>query len=238
MNQPIFTYNEEQAVKAGQSNYISETGAYIGKITLCKWITTPGGAKALEIAFEDINGLKSDYLNIYYQAKNGDDITSGHNMIHAILGCAGVKSITPQVIGDKTIAPELTDKRIGLMLQKVLRLKQDGNETYNFQIICPFSPVSRKTVLEHRENRPAEWIDHLVKTTQDKDDRKKQNNFSQDYAAQNQFYGQSQQYQSNNQQPWDGLSDEERNSISPQSQAKPAPQAQPATDNFDDDIPF
>lgn len=222
MNQPIFTYNEELAVKAGQSSYINETGAYVGKITLAKWITTQAGAKALEIAFEDINGLKSDYLTVYYQAKNGDAIASGHNMIHAILGCTGVKSLTESIQGENVIAPELTGKRIGLMLQKVLRLKQDGSETHSFQILCPFSPNSRKTLSEHRDNKPAERIDWLVANIKDKDERAKQQNQQPYYQAQNQFYGQ----QNNQPQQWDGYSDQER---------KDNAQYQ---DNFDDDIPF
>lgn len=224
MKPPIFVYDEELAVKAGQSNYITDTGAYIGKITLAKWITTQGGAKALELAFEDVNGLKSDYLTIYYQAKNGDAIASGNHMIQAILGCTGVKALTDIEQGDHIIAPELTEKRIGLMLQKVLRLKQDGSETYSFQIMCPFSPTSRKTLAEHRDNKPAERIDHLVATTKDKDERTKQNNQQNAYQAQQQFYGQGQGY---GQKPWDGYTDKERNG-----------HQQPPQDNFDDDIPF
>lgn len=223
MNNTMFTYNESQAVKAGQANFISETGAYVGKITLAKWTTSPNGAKALELAFEDDNGLKSDYIAIYYTKRDGEALQGGNNMIHAIMGCTGVKSLTSVPYQDHFVAPELTEKRIGLMLQKTLRLKQDGSETYSFSVVCPFSARSRKTLSEAVENKPAERIDWLVAHTKDKDERAKQSQ-QQGYAAQNQFYGQPQ----NPQQGWDGYSDQERQAIHQGQQ----------NGQFDDDIPF
>lgn len=225
MNNPIFTYNQDQAVKAGQANYIAETGAYIGKIILAKWVTSQGGAKALELSFEDENGLKSDYLSIWYTKKDGEPLQSGNNMIQAIMGCTGVKNLTSSPYNDSLVAPELTDKRIGLMLQKVLRLKQDGSETHGFQILCPFSANSRKTLAEHVANKPAERIDWLIAHTKDKDERAKQNT-QQGYAAQSQFYGSTQPNQG-----WDGYTDHERTSGNQPSQPQ-------TVDNFDDDIPF
>lgn len=219
----IFTYNQDQAIKAGQANYIAETGAYIGKITLAKWVTSQGGAKALELSFEDENGLKTDYLSIWYTKKDGEPLQGGVNMIQAIMGCVGVKSLTSSAYNDNLVAPELTEKRIGLMLQKVLRLKQDGSETHSFQILCPFSAGSRKTLAEHVGNKPAERIDWLVANTKDKDERAKQNH-QQDYSAQNQFYGSTQPPSS---KQWDGYADHER----------PNGNQQPV-DNFDDVIPF
>lgn len=221
MTNTIFTYNQDQAVKAGQANFISETGAYVGKITLAKWITSQGGAKSLQLSFEDDDGLKSDYLSIWYLGKDGKTL-AGNNMIQAIMGCTGVKTLTSVPYNDNLIAPELTDKRIGLMLQKVLSLKQDGSETHSFSIMCPFSPNSRKTLAEHLANKPAERIDWLVAHTKDKDERAKRIQ-QQSYAAQNQFYGQPQEQS----QGWDGYSDQERQAIN---------QSQPAS--FDDEIPF
>lgn len=217
MSNTIFTYNQDQAVKAGQAAFITETGAYVGKITLAKWITSQGGAKALELAFEDENGLKSDYLAIYYTKRDGEALPSGSNMIQAIMGCTGVKVLTSAPYQDHLIAPELTNKPIGLMLQKTLRLKQDGSETYSFSVICPFGSKSRKTLSEALENKPAERIDWLVEHTKDKDERAKQNP-QQGYAVQNQFYGQ------------------EQNTYA---KAKNGSYTPPPSDNFDDDIvPF
>lgn len=201
---PIFTYNQDQAVKAGQGSFINETGAYVGKIILAKWTQSQNGAKALELSFEDENGLKADYLSIYYTTRNGEIINYGQNMIQAIMGCTGVKQLTAMNHNEYQIAPELTEKRIGLMLQKVLRLKQNGDETHNFTILCPFSAQSRKTLLEHIENKPAERIDWLVANTKDKDERAK-NQPQNGYQA-SQPYGQAPAPSE-----WDGYTEQERN---------------------------
>ena len=34
----VFTYNQNLAVKAGQAGFISETGAYVGRIIKALWI--------------------------------------------------------------------------------------------------------------------------------------------------------------------------------------------------------
>ncbi|OBX03699.1 hypothetical protein QV06_09655, partial [Gallibacterium genomosp. 3] len=128
------------------------------------------------------------YLSIYYQGKDGQPLQGGHNMIQAIMGCTGVQALSKQLIAGKYIAPELTNKYIGLMLQKVLRLKQDGSDTYNFQILCPFIIKTRKTLSEHIENKPAERIDWLVAHTKDRDERTKQQ--PQSTPTQNQSSGQ------------------------------------------------
>ncbi|WP_439242365.1 hypothetical protein [Lonepinella sp. BR2474] len=187
----IFTYNQNQAIKAGQSSFINETGAYTGKILLAKWTTSQGGAKALELSFETDDGMKADYLSIYYTKRDGSNLPNGENMIQAIMGCTGVKELTIARYKDSDIAPELTDKRIGLFLQKVLRTKQDGSDTHAFQILCPFSAGSRKTLAEHLENKPAERIDWLVANTKDKDDRNRQPPQQTGYADYNQVYGQA-----------------------------------------------
>lgn len=212
MTQPIFTYNQEQAVKAGNSAFISETGAYNCKIISAEYVQSQGGALSLEFSVETQEGLKGNYLSVYYQGKDGKPLQGGQNMIQAIMGCTGVQVLTQQFKDGRAYAPELSGKYVGLMLQKVLRTKQNGSDTYGFSILCPYFIKTKKTLSEHIENKPAERIQWLVEHTKDKDERDKQQNQQQGYQAQHQFYGQ---------------------------QATPpnSPQ-QPPVDNFDDDIPF
>lgn len=174
MNQPTFIYNQEQAVKAGNAQFINETGAYLCKIISAEYVKSSGGALSLEFSVETQEGLKGNYLSVYYQGKDGQPLQGGHNMIQAIMGCTNVQALTEQFSNGRMYALELSDKYIGLMLQKVLRLKQDGSETYNFQILCPFIAKTRKTLSEHIENKPAERIDWLVAHTKDRDERSKQ----------------------------------------------------------------
>lgn len=210
MTQPIFTYNQEQAMKAGNSAFISETGAYICKIISAEYVQSQGGALSIELTIETQEGLKGNYLSIYYQGKDGNALQNGHNMIQAIMGITGVTSLTQQFKDNKAYAPELAGKYLGLMLQKVLRTKQDGSDTYGFNILCPFFFKTQKTLAEHIENKPAERIQWLIEHTKDKDDRK-QPTQQQSYQATQQLYAQ---------------------------QSTPPTYPAPPTDSLDDQIPF
>lgn len=170
----MFNYDPNSAAKGGASGFIDATGAYTGKITIAKWVQTQNGAKALELSFTDDQGAKADYLSMYYSSRSGEPIAMGQNLIQAVMGCAGVKQLTATAYNGNLIAPELTNKRIGLFLQKVLRLKQNGSETHSFSIITPFDATTGKTVIEQLNNRPAERISQLVATMKDKDERAKQ----------------------------------------------------------------
>lgn len=173
MNQTTFIYNQEQAIKAGAEQFLSETGAYICNILSAEYFQSQSGALSLVFSIETEEGLKGNYISVYYQGKEGQELQSGHNMIQAIMGCTNVKSLTQSFTNGKAYAPELANKKVGLFLQKVLRTKNDGSDTYSFQIICPFNPNSRKTLLEQIENKPAERIDWLVANYKDKDERTK-----------------------------------------------------------------
>ncbi|WP_256843273.1 hypothetical protein [Rodentibacter rarus] len=184
----MFTYNEEQAVKGGQSNFISETGAYIGKITEAKYTKSQGGAQAIEFSIETDDGQQGNYLSVYYRGKDQKEIAGGINMIQAIMGVTGVKELTVRRQGNDDIAPELTNKRVGLFLQKELITKNDGSESYRLQIICPFSPASQKTLAEHLNGEEPKRIQWLLNHTQDKDSRAKNPPRQEQYQAQHQYY--------------------------------------------------
>lgn len=179
-----FTYNQEQAVKGGQPNFITETGAYVVKILQAKYVRTQTGAEALELSVETDDGLKGDYISVFYKAKNGETIQSGVNMIQAIMGCTNIKELSIARASDCDIAPELTNKKVGLFLQKELYTKNNGQDGYRFQIVCPFSALSRKTLAEHLENKAPERINWLSEHTKDKDSRTAKSQ----YTAQNEVY--------------------------------------------------
>lgn len=208
----MFTYNEEQAVKGGQPAFITETGAYVGKILAAKYTKSQGGAQAIEFSIETDDGQLGNYLSVYYKGKDGNDLASGVNMIQAIMGVTGVKELSVRRQGNDDIAPELTNKRIGLFLQKELTTKQDGSDSYRFSITCPFSATSGKTLAEHLAGEEPKRIQWLVEHAKDKDNRAK-NSRQEQYQAQHQYYQSTAQ------------------SYPPQGQA-------PNNGGFDDDIPW
>ncbi len=80
-------------------------------------------------------------------------------MIHAIMGCAGVGQLTMQMkAAGQYIAPEFSGKRVGLVLQKVLKSKNDGSDTYGLDIRMPFLANTHQTLLEQSEGKNPEAV--------------------------------------------------------------------------------
>lgn len=174
MSNVIFTYNHEAALTAGQGGFINESGAYVLTITEAALTTSSGGAKAIEFSGESDDGRKVQYLSVYVSKKDGSENTFGVNMVHAIMGCAGVKQLTNQMkAAGQFVAPEFAGKKVGLVLQKVLRSKNDGSDTYGLEIRLPFIAQTRQTLLEKAEGKSAEAVDRMVAGLKDKDERKK-----------------------------------------------------------------
>ena len=170
----VFTYNQDQAIKAGASDYISESGAYVGKLS-AKWTHGSNGSQseALELSLTSAEG-KANYLSIWFKKKDGTDSPSGIAMINAIMGITRVGSLSAAQSGNEYICPELDGKEVGLVLQKVLSNKQNGDETYKFDIKIPFHPQTRQTLKELVDKSPASAVDTILSTLKDRDERKKQ----------------------------------------------------------------
>lgn len=176
MSNVIFTYNHDAALTAGQGGFINENGAYVITIAEAALTTSNSGAKAIEFSGESDDGRKVQYLSVYVTKKDGTDNTFGINMIHAIMGCAGVKQLTNQMkAAGQFVAPEFAGKKVGLVLQKVLKSKGDGSDTYGLDIRLPFIAQTHQTLLEKAEGKNAEAVDRMVAGLKDKDDRKKGN---------------------------------------------------------------
>lgn len=168
-----FSYDENEALQGGASGYITETGAYVGKITAAKWVEAQSGAKALELSFESEGGERANYLSLYYLDKVGKEVDFQMKLIQAIMGCCGVKNITHQPSENGLICPELIGRPIGLFLQKVLYTKQDGSDGFRFQIVTPYSAKSGKTLAEGKNGDEPKRVAHLSATVKDKDEREK-----------------------------------------------------------------
>ena len=173
MNAPLsmFQYNQESGVKAGVSDYITESGAYVGKLST-KWTKGKNGSlsEALELALTAPEG-KASYLSLWYKKKDGTENAGGVAMINAIMGITQTRNLTLAKRGDDEICPELEGKEIGLVLQKILQTKQGGGDTYKFEIRLPFHPQSKKTLKELVSNSPATALVSILETLHDKDER-------------------------------------------------------------------
>lgn len=175
MNNVIFQYNQEMASQAGQGGFINETGAYIFDISEAKWVVSSNkGTFGLELSVESDAGLKANYLSIWYAKSDNSPISMGQNMVQAIMGCAGVMQLSQAQKNDYYIAPELTGKKLGLVLQKILKSKQDGSDTHSFDIKMPFFAQGQQTIQERNTGAQAESVASMLAWLKDKDERTQQ----------------------------------------------------------------
>ena len=172
----MFQYNQEQALQAGESGFISQTGAYVGKITSAKWTKAKSShAAALELSFEDINGLKANYISLWHTKSDGQPNPFAQQHIQAIMGLTGVQQLTAIQGNDKEIhCPELLNKPIGFILQKILFTKQDGSDGFKFEIVVSSHAQTGQTMKEKIEGKAAERVRKLMETLKDKDERNHQ----------------------------------------------------------------
>lgn len=181
----VFSYNEESAIRAGGSDFVSEGGAHVCTIEQAKWIKANSGSKGLELSVKTQNGQKANYLSMYFQKADGTEIKSGMSCINAIMFFLKLGNLSMQQqsmpSGVENICPELTGKTIGLFLQKVLYTKNNGGDGYRFDIRAPYNAADMRTVKEIKENKPAQTIQNWVNSYSDKDDRN-QGGGSHDYG--------------------------------------------------------
>lgn len=176
----VLSYNADLAAKAGGGDYISDGGAYIAKIIEAKYVTAKTGSSGIEFSIETKEGLKANYISVYYakksetQGKAGEAIKGGLSILNALMGVLRINGITAIKRNESYIAPEFEGREVGLFLQKKLTSKQDGSDSYGFEIKVPFNPVDNKTMREIIEGKPAQTIDRMTASYKDFDDRKQQ----------------------------------------------------------------
>jgi len=175
----LMTFNKEQAVQAGASMGISESGAYVGTLEAYSFVKASKAA-GIEFTLNSPDG-KAQFLSLYHTKRDGSVNPMGANMIQAIMGLLQIKQITGIDEGKKDYSggtmlrvPEFDGREMGFILQKELTSKSDGSDNYSFDIKMAFHHGTRKTLLELMENKPAVTVDKIVSTLKDKDSRKQQ----------------------------------------------------------------
>lgn len=176
MSNVIFTYNEESALTAGQGGFINETGAYILTITEAALKQSEKGARFIEFSGESDDGRKVQYLSVCTQKNDGTENKFGANVIHAMMGCAGIKQLTQHMVSASNfVAPEFHGKKIGLVLQKALTTKRStGQDSYQMEIRLPFIAQTGQTLKEKAEGKQPETVANMAANLKDKDNRNKQ----------------------------------------------------------------
>lgn len=168
----IFQYDQSAAVTAGVSNFLTEGGAHIAVITEAKFVQGKNGKKSagLEFSISTPQG-EASYISVWYQKADGQCNQFGYAIVQAMLGLTGLQNLVSTQRGDAHYAPGLEGKQIGLCLQKVLTKKQDGSDSYKFDIKIPFNPTTRQTLKEFVERTQPKVVDSWLSSLTDKDDR-------------------------------------------------------------------
>lgn len=164
MSQPAFTYNPEIAAQSGGTGqYIAESCVARGFIESAKFVRGAKGAEGVEYSFESENGQKANFLTVHYKNNDGSSNDIGTALIHAIMGCSGVKGMTSGKDGD---IPELKRRPIMLALERENYLNSKNEEKFKFNIRCAMSARSGLTISEHANSKPADsmkyWHDRFA----------------------------------------------------------------------------
>lgn len=171
MSNVVMTFSQEEAEKASGSTHLMDGGAHHITITQAKFVKANTGTKGIEFSGETDDGLKVNYLTVYYEKQNKEQITGGRSVINAIMGFCGIKQITATQNGDDYFAKEFEGKRVGLFLVKKLYTKNDQSDGFKFEIRVPFDPVTQKTMREKANNQPAKTIGLMSTSYKDQDER-------------------------------------------------------------------
>lgn len=176
--QPVLTYNQDLAAKAGGGDYVSQGGPYICTIVEAKFVTAKTGSSGVEFSVTTKDGLKANYLSVYYakapaaQGQPGEPISGGLSCLNAIMGIIGAKQMTAVQRGKEWFCTEFENAEVGLFLQKKLTSKGDGSDSYGFEIKVPFCPKTRRTMREIIESKNPQTIDRMEASYSDINERK------------------------------------------------------------------
>jgi len=182
-NNVMFQFSQESAMSARESFGITESGAYVGKLS-AKYVQGSNGSKSAGIEFSlECDQGKLNYLTAWYQKKDGTCNTTGYNLVNAMMGLLKLQTLTSKQVGEDWVCPEFEGKQIGLVVQKELFTKNDGSEGYKFEIVMPFSAQSRKTLKEAMANAPATAVDKMIPLLKTKDNRNKAQGGSQQQSS-------------------------------------------------------
>lgn len=161
---------------------IDQSGKYIGTLTRVEIVASKQGTEGVEFSFKSDDGATADFLTLWTYKASGEALPS-LKTLNAMMTVARVKSLTPTAgqvekwdsgSGQRgkfpaTIFPELTNKRIGLLLQREEYEKRDGSFGAKVNIVGCFDPDSELTASEilARKTEP-ETLAKMVAALRDK----------------------------------------------------------------------
>lgn len=179
------TYNlDPNSATAADNIYarIDQTGKYVGTLTRAEAVISRQDTEGVEFSFKADDGATADFLTLWTYNARGDALP-GLKALNAMMTVCRIKSLTPtpgtvekwsaesgqRERFNATIFPELTNKRIGLLLQREEYEKRDGSVGAKVNIVGCFDPDTELTASEilARKTQP-ETLAKMVAALRDK----------------------------------------------------------------------
>lgn len=186
----MLTFNENEARKADKtSSVIRETGAYEGTITRAEKLLSKNNVQGVGLSLKTDDGMTASYLDVYTVKPDGE-LLWGANLIQALLGCLGLKTVEEGPITfdkwnsevremvkvDGVGYPALQGKRIGFVLQRELGT-YNGADTDKVVLVRVYQAKTRLTSSEilDGKTKPEKLAEFLKTLPPVRDNRKKTN---------------------------------------------------------------
>ncbi|MGH7745432.1 MAG: hypothetical protein ACREQ5_11660, partial [Candidatus Dormibacteria bacterium] len=180
-----YEYDAEAARHADDAALrLDTTGAYVGTFISAHEVRSQSGGKGIEIGFESASDKCTCRFTLWTKDAEGNK-NFGFNLLNGLMSLTDVKSLAAKPIviqgwkdgkkGDVDTVefPALLKKPIGVVLQKELTTRQAGGDSYRFNLVGSYHPVSHftSTELTLHASKP-EKLDKMLKGLKDKDSRK------------------------------------------------------------------
>lgn len=191
-NYQAFDFNQDSAKKADGGGRIETTGKYVGKITRAEFITSTNGKGTQGIEFDFMSDDKSyTTFTLWTHQADGTPIF-GYDKVNSILACTKTRTLTPtptklekysydaggKIMQECVIAPELTDKPIGLLLQRENYRNDKGEWRHQMNFYAAFevgTEFMAKEICE-KKTKPEELEKTLNRLVNAGDATRKQSN--------------------------------------------------------------
>ena len=179
------TYNLDPKAASAADNTISRidaSGKYVGTLTRAEAVVSRQQTEGVEFSFKADDGQAADFLTLWTYNAKGEALPS-LKALNAIMTVCRAKTITPtagqvekwdaashaRVKVAATIFPELTGKRVGLLLQREEYAKSDGTTGTKMNIFGVFDAESELTASEilAKKTQP-EVLARMVASLRDK----------------------------------------------------------------------
>lgn len=147
-----YTLNTEQAKQAESfGKYLSESGKYAGVLTSAKGVISKQKTEGIELSFKTDDGKEANYIQLWTYNSAGEGL-HGLKVLNALMTVLRLRDLTPTNGTEDgkqiTTFPALTNKRLGLVLQREEYAKNDGSDGYRLLLMAPFDAQSEMTAAE------------------------------------------------------------------------------------------